>query len=138
MITSGDSTAVAAKGSVNFTITATGSPPPTITESGSLPAWLKFKGGAAGKKATLTGKAPADSGGAYTFTVEASNGVSPPVYQSFTVNVLQITSGTTASATANQPFTFDVTTSDTPADPTLTATGLPAGSPSWTTATAPG
>ncbi len=43
------------------------------------------------------------------------------------VNVLQITSGTTASATANQPFTFDVTTSDTPANPTLTATGLPAG-----------
>ena len=127
MITSADTTAVAAKGTVNFSITATGSPAPTITESGALPAWLKFKGGTAGKKATLTGTAPADSGGAYSFTVEASNGVSPPVYQSFTVNVLQITSGTTASATANQPFTFDVTTSDTPANPTLTATGLPAG-----------
>jgi hypothetical protein len=127
-ITSADTTAVAAGGKVAFTVTATGNPAPTITNpGGGLPSWLTFKGGKVGKDATLKGKAPATSGGAYQFTLEASNGVAPPVYQTFTVNVLQITSGTTASATVGQSFTFDVTTSNTPANPTLTVTGLPAG-----------
>jgi hypothetical protein len=127
-ITSADATAVAAGGKVAFTVTATGSPAPTITNpGGGLPLWLTFKGGKVGKDASLKGKAPATSGGAYQFTLEAANGVAPPVYETFTVDVLQITSGATASATAGEPFTFDVTTSNAPANPTLTVTGLPAG-----------
>ncbi len=63
----------------------------------------------------------------YTFTLEAAKQVEPPVYQHFTLNVLQTTSATTATVYANQPFTFDVTTSDTPVNPILTATGFPAG-----------
>jgi hypothetical protein len=127
MITSADNTAVAGGGRVDFTVTATGSPAPTITNPGGLPSWLKFKGGKAGKNATLTGTAPTTSPYTYSFQLEAANGITAPAYQTFTVNVLQITSGTTASATAGQPFTFDVTTSNVPANPTLTVTGLPAG-----------
>jgi predicted RNA-binding protein with TRAM domain len=128
-ITSASSTAVASGKSVKFNVTATGSPLPIITDTGA-PAWLKLKkGAAAGNSITykMSGRAPATSGGAYTLTLEASNGVSAPVYQSFTVNVLRITSGATASATEGSAFTFTVTTTDTPAGPALHATGLPTG-----------
>jgi large repetitive protein len=127
-ITSADATAVAAGGKVAFTVTATGNPAPTIANpGGGLPSWLTFKGGRVGKDATLKGKAPTISGGVYQFTLEAANGVAPPVYQTFTVDVLQVTSASTASGTVGQSFTFDVTTSNAPANPTLAVTGLPPG-----------
>ena len=127
VFTSASTVGIAAGKAVDFKVTATGNPAPTITSLGSLPSWLTFKPGTTGTKAHLKGTAPANSGGSYTFTLEAANQVEPPAYQQFNVNVLQITSGTTATAYANQPFSFDVTTSDTPTNPTLTATGLPAG-----------
>jgi hypothetical protein len=49
------------------------------------------------------------------------------VYQTFTVNVLAVTSPNTATASATHEAAIDVTTSDTPANPVLNVTGLPAG-----------
>jgi hypothetical protein len=60
-------------------------------------------------------------------TIEASNGVSAPAYQTFTVDVLTVTSPKTAAITAGQPVNVDITTSDTPANPTLAVSGLPSG-----------
>ena len=129
-ITSASSTAIANGKTVNFKLTATGYPAPTISVTG-LPSWLTLKSAAAQAGASVTkrlnGKAPTSSAGALTITVEATNGVSPPVYQTFTLNVLAITSPATASATSGHPVTINVTTSDTPANPVLHATDLPAG-----------
>jgi hypothetical protein len=115
--------------SVAFNVTAAGDPTPTITAT-DLPSWLKLgktttKSGSATAK--LSGKAPASSAGAFTLTIEASNGVSAPVYQTFTVNVLAVTSPKTADITAGQPVNLDVTSSDTPANPVLAVSGLPSG-----------
>ncbi len=129
VITSASSTAVPASGHVNFTVTANGYPLSTISATGA-PTWLSLKrakGTSTSVAYKMAGKAPASSGGAHTFTIEASNGVSTPVYQTFTVNVLAITSPNTASASATHEAAISVTTSDTPANPVLGVTGLPAG-----------
>jgi hypothetical protein len=128
-ITSASSTAVAAGKQVSFRVTANGYPLATITKSGA-PTWLKLNattGTSTSVAYKMSGMAPATSGGAHTFTIEASNGVSAPVYQTFTVNVLEITSPKTASASVSNEAAIDVTTSDTPANPVLTVTGLPTG-----------
>ena len=126
--TSAATDAVAAGKKVNFSVTATGSPAPTISESGTLPSWLTFKPGKkAGKPGTLSGTAPATSGGSYTFTLTADNGTGTPTTQTFVLNVLRITSAATANFTVGQAGSFEITTTDTPANPTLTAKGLPAG-----------
>jgi hypothetical protein len=128
-VTSASSTAVAAGKQVSFRVTANGYPLATITKSGA-PTWLKLKattGTSTSVAYKMSGKAPATSGGAHTFTIEASNGVSAPVYQTFTVNVLEITSPNTTSASVSHDAAIDVTTSDTPANPVLSVSGLPAG-----------
>ena len=125
-ITSADSTATGVNQLFRFKVTAVGNPATTLKVSGQ-PSWVKKSSSVAGKPLTLSGTPGAGAAGNHSFTIEASNGVSAPVYQTFTISVLRITSGTTAQATAKTPFSFEITTSDTPANPTITVTGLPAG-----------
>jgi hypothetical protein len=70
-----------------FTVTATGFPVPTLTFSpaGSLPAGVTFVDNHNGT-ATISGK-PTVSG-TFTFWIEATNGISPPALESFTLTVL--------------------------------------------------
>ncbi len=125
-ITSADSTGTGVGQAFKFKVTALGSPAPTITISGE-PTWVHKSASVAGQPLTLSGTPAASDAGNNSFTIMAANGVAAPVYQTFTISVLRITSGTTAKATARTPFSFEITTSDTPANPTITVTGLPAG-----------
>jgi hypothetical protein len=83
----GNSVTVTAGNPVNFTVQANGQPAPTLSTSG-LPGWASFG-------TTFTGNNYAQGqlsgtptvSGTYTFTITASNGVSPNANQTFTVNV---------------------------------------------------
>ena len=118
---------VGAKKAVSQVVKAKGTPTGTITAK-MLPSWLTLApaGEGTGKKVLLVGTAPA-AGGAFTVTLVASNGIEAQAEQSITINVLAFTSPNVANFTAQQPGSFTVTTSDTPANPTLSATGLPKG-----------
>ena len=80
--------------------------------------------------ATLAGTPGAGSGGAYPFTITATNGVSPPATEPFILSVLQapgITSSAGTTFTVGQAGTFTVTTTGVP-NSTLSETGpLPPG-----------
>ena len=66
----------------SFAITATGWPASSITESGALPAGLTLY-----SAGVLSGTPAAGTAGVYPITVNASNGVSPPATQAFTLTV---------------------------------------------------
>jgi hypothetical protein len=94
-----------------FTVTTTGFPNSTLSETGALPSGVTFVNNGNGT-ATLAGTPAAGTGGTYTITITASNGVSPNATQTFTLMVTQSTatitlgsllqtySGTPLSATA--------------------------------------
>jgi len=67
-----------------FFATATGFPAPAFTASGVLPAWASFN--AAG---VLSGTPPNGSGGNYSLTLLATNGVSLNATQSFNLSVVE-------------------------------------------------
>jgi len=104
-----------------------GYPVPTITTASTRPAGVSLTDNGNGT-ATLGGTPGPTSGGVYVLTVIATNGIGPPVSQTFTLTVDQapvITSAagdTVTSGTAMTPFT--VTDTGYPV-PKLTATGLP-------------
>ncbi len=113
----------------SFTVQTAGLPPATsITQSGSLPAGVTFTDNGNGT-ATLAGT-PAAPGGSFPLTFTASNGVTPPVAQNFTLTVQQAPSITSAAATTfslGAAGSFTVTTAAFPAA-TVSMTGaLPAG-----------
>ncbi len=66
-----------------FTVTAQGYPTPTLSESGALPAGVTFDA-ASGR---LSGT-PSGSGGAYTLTFTAHNGVGTDASQTFTLTTV--------------------------------------------------
>jgi hypothetical protein len=95
-----------------------------------LPSGVTFTDNGNGT-ATLAGKPASSSGGTYTFTITAANGVSPNATQSFTLTVDQapaITSANNATFTPGTNGTFTVTTTGYP-HPTLSdgAASLPSG-----------
>ena len=112
-ITSADSTTFTVGQAGSFTITTTGLPTAAITETGSLPAGVTLTDNANGT-ATLAGTPQAGTGGAYSLTFTAANGVSPNATQSFTLTVNQasttttLTSGTNSSV-SGQSVTFTAT-----------------------------
>jgi hypothetical protein len=116
-------------GNFTFTVQTYGYPVPVITESGALPSGMTFldKGNST---ATLSGAPAVGTGGNYTITLMASNGILPNAAQifTFTVNVPPtITSVNQATFTAARYGTFTVTSSGTPTA-ALSVTGtLPAG-----------
>ena len=109
--------------------TAYGYPIPTITTASSLPGGVHLVDNGNGTGA-LTGTPAPTTGGMYTITVAATNGIGPAVDQTFTLIVYQapvITSAnsdTIAAGVAMTPFT--VTFTGYPL-PKIRASGLPAG-----------
>jgi hypothetical protein len=117
----------------SFTVTTGHSYPtaPSLSDGGfTLPAGVTFTDNGDGT-ATLAGTPAAGTGGTYSFTVTASNGVSPDATQTFTLTVDQppgISSASTAAAVVGSPLHFTVTTTGYPA-PSLSDGGaaLPGG-----------
>jgi hypothetical protein len=66
-----------------FTVTATGFPAPTFNETGALPGGVTFNT----STGVLSGTPGANTGGIYSITVTASNGVPPDTTQDFTLTV---------------------------------------------------
>ena len=122
-ITSANSVTVAAGKPLKFKITTSGSPVPSVAEAGITAPWLIFTPGSKGAAGTaeLTGTGPA-SGGTYTFTVEANNGVGPNTTQAFTVHVLAITSSAAATFVPGTEHSVTITTAGVPSGVTLSAT----------------
>jgi uncharacterized protein YjdB len=125
-ITSASSTTFQAGSAGSFAVTATGSPAPSLSESGALPGGVTFTDNGNGTGA-LSGTAT--SGGTFSVTFTAHNGVNPDATQNFTLTVraLQSIAVTPASASvmkgATQAFTAMGTYSDnTTADLTSSAT----------------
>jgi large repetitive protein len=99
-----------------FTVTSTGVPNCALSETGALPPGVTFIDNGDGT-ATLAGTPGAGSGGAYPFTITATNGVSPPATEPFILSVLQapgITSSAGTTFTVGQAGTFTVTTTGVP------------------------
>ena len=128
-ITSANNTTFTIGTAGSFTVTTTGTPTPTLTETGTLPSDIKFKDNGNGT-ATLSGTPASGSGGTYSLTLTADNGVGTPASQSFTLKVNQapaITSSNNTTFTVGKARSFTVTTRGTP-EPSLTETGtLPSG-----------
>ncbi|MGA2231472.1 MAG: choice-of-anchor Q domain-containing protein, partial [Tepidisphaeraceae bacterium] len=85
-----------------FTVQTTGFPDPAITETGTLPTGFTFTDNGNGT-ATLAESTSAVTGGTFSFTITASNGISTPASQSFTLFVsapkIHMTSGGIVSVT---------------------------------------
>ncbi len=128
-ITSANNTTFTAGSAGSFTVTTAGNPAPALSESGTLPSGVSFIDNGNGT-GTLSGTPAAGTGGSYTFTITANNGISPHATQSFTLTVDQapaITSANNTTFTAGSGGSFTVTTTGPPA-PALTESGnLPSG-----------
>jgi large repetitive protein len=128
-ITSADNATFTEGSAGSFTVTSTGLPTAALSETGGLPSGVTFFDNGDGT-ATLSGTPAAGTNGVYTFTITASNGVSPDANQTFTLTVdaaPTITSADTATLVEGSAGSFTVTTTGLPA-PALTETGnLPSG-----------
>ncbi len=114
----------------SFTIGAAGFPVPTLSEVGSLPAGLTFTDNGDGT-AGIRGTPASGTGGSYTFTVAAHNGIGSDATQRFTLTVDEapsITSAAAATYSVGAAAAFTVTCSHAYPAVTLSETGsLPSG-----------
>jgi hypothetical protein len=110
----------------NFTVTATGFPTPALGESGALPAGVAFTNATG----ILGGTPAAGTGGIYSITFTAQNGVGSGATQPFTLTVLgaaevvcpeNIVSNAAAGYCPSSPISFAATSSGYPA-PVVTYT----------------
>jgi hypothetical protein len=104
-----------------FTVAASGNPQPTLSATGTLPSGVTFTA----STGVLTGTPAAGTGGTYTLTITASNGIPPNAQQTFTLTVNQAPAITSANATTflvNQSGTFTFTATGNPA-PTFSESG---------------
>jgi hypothetical protein len=69
-----------------FTVTATGAPLPSLSEVGALPNGVSFTDNHDGT-ATISGTPLVGTGGIYSISIKASNGVAPDAAQPFTLTV---------------------------------------------------
>ena len=128
-ITSASSTTFTAGVGGSFTVTTTGSPTPMTSESGALPSGLMFSDNGNGT-GTLSGTPASGTGGVYSITFGASNGLSPNASQSFTLYVDQapvFTSANSAVFTIGVAESFTVTTAAYPTASLIEAGHLPTG-----------
>ena len=95
-ITSAASTTFTAGTSGAFTVTDTGFPAPTLSESGVLPSGVSFAAGTG----LLSGTAAGGTGGAYSVTLTAANGISPNATQNFVLTIDQAPAFTGAATAA--------------------------------------
>ena len=111
----------------SFHVTAAGNPAATLTQTGVLPSGVSF----IGATSMLSGTPAAGTGGSYSLTFKATNGVVPDASQSFSLVVHQapaITSSNQATFQLGQTGSFTVTATGFPL-PTLSETtgSLPSG-----------
>jgi len=132
VITSADRTTFTAGSAGTFTVTTTAGSPSatTLTETGTLPAGVTFTDNGDGT-ATIAGTPAAGTGGSYSLTITASNGVLSST-QSFTLTVNQppaITSPDHTTFSVGHAGSFAMTTAaGYPTATALTESGpLPAG-----------
>jgi hypothetical protein len=109
------------------TYTATGFPAPTFVLSGcpTLPAAITLS-----SAGILSGTAPVGSGGTYSCTVTASNGIGSPTTLPITININLAPSFTSAATTTFVVGTngsFNVTANGSPAPTFSTVSALPSG-----------
>ena len=127
--TAGSATFTVGQLGTPVTFTSTGPPTCAWSETGALPTGVTLTDNGDGT-ATLAGTPAAGTGGTYPFTITATNSVSPPATQAFTLTVDQapgITSSASTTFTAGQAGTFTVTTTGMP-NAALSETGpLPTG-----------
>jgi len=128
-ITSGNSATFTVGAAGTFTVATTGFPAPSLTETGALPAGVTLVDNHNGT-ATLAGTPAAGTGGTYSFSIKAHNGIGTDATQTFALTVNQ---GPAITSAASAPFwlgnftSFTVTTTGLPL-PALTETGaLPNG-----------
>jgi Bacterial Ig domain/FG-GAP-like repeat len=92
----------------SFTVTTTGFPVPTIGSTVGLPTGVTFTDNGNGT-ATIAGPPGAGTGGIYSITITAMNGVAPMATQTFTLTVVDpkpvITAGGTLNYTEGNPPT---------------------------------
>jgi hypothetical protein len=127
--TGADSTTFTVGDAGTFTVTTSGLSDPTLSESGTLPAGVTFTDNGGGT-ATLAGTPAAGTGGAYSLTFTAEDGVGGHATEAFTLTVDEnpaITSGTSSSMTAGHAGSFTVTTSGFPLSALSESGTLPAG-----------
>jgi hypothetical protein len=127
-ITSGDRAFFAVGVQESFTVQATGFPTPTLSESGPLPSGVTFDA----TTGTLAGIAATGTGGSYSVTFTAHNGIGADASQDFilTVSELQapaIESANHATFTVGRQASFTVEVAGFP-PPKLSESGaLPGG-----------
>ena len=115
----------------SFTVTTSGFPTSSLSESGALPSGVTFVDNGDGT-ATLSGTPDVGSGGIYSFTITATNGVAPDATQTFTLTddeAPTITSANSTTFTVGTSGSFTVTTGHSfPANAALSESGaLPSG-----------
>ena len=107
----------------SFAVTALGFPAPTFSESGALP-----NGDTLSTSGALSGTPAAGTGGRYTITITASNGIGAAATQSFTLTIDQAPSITSAGNTTfvgGTAGTFTVTTTGYPTSALSESGALP-------------
>jgi autotransporter-associated beta strand protein len=108
-----------------FTVTTTGFPVPSLTDNNYvLPSGLTFADQGNGT-ATLSGTPALNTGGIYTFSITAHNGIGSDATQKFLLTVNEaagITSAATTTFTVGTTSTFTVTTRGFP-QPSLSDNG---------------
>ena len=125
--TSANNTTFAVGSAGTFTVTASGFPTTiTFSEIGTLPSGVTLT-----SAGVLSGTPAAGTGGTYTITITANNGVTPNGTQNFTLTVNQpplITSATSTTFAEGNAGTFHVTATGFPIAMTFGESGtLPAG-----------
>jgi large repetitive protein len=116
-------------GASTFTVTTTGFPAPTLSSTGALPTGVTFTPNSDGT-ATIAGTPAAGSGGTYTLTITASNGVGANATQTFVLTVNgspAFTSANAATFTVSTPGSFTVTTVASPTASLSVSGSLPSG-----------
>jgi large repetitive protein len=124
-ITSSASATFTAGTAGSYQIAADGYPTPAVTETGALPTGVTLT-----TAGVLAGTPAAGSGGVYTFTISASNGIGTPASQAFSLTVDQAPSFTSASRAtflAGARRKFVVRTTGFPAAALSERGGLPRG-----------
>jgi large repetitive protein len=108
----------------SFTLVGSALPAATYTETGALPSGVTLS-----SAGTLSGTPATGSGGAYSVTITASNGVAPDYSQIFTLDVDEAPTLSAPSAETFQvgtPVSVPISVTGYP-PPDVTATNLPAG-----------
>jgi hypothetical protein len=115
-ITSGASTTFTTGSAGSFTVTSTGFPTAALSETGNLPNGVTFSDNSDGT-GTLSGTPAGGTGGVYSVSLKANNGVGGTATQSFTLTIDQpgaITSGSSTTFTVGTHGSFTVTTTGFP------------------------